>query len=141
MSCSEKNEKLNTGLMQLLQAQELIEQSAFDAINEHDKLLTLLRESMERIQEMLGGLDMMNFEMAAALEAMKETEDDLFRAEGLRSMNEQNAGTAEELARILQDVLTEAEQGSMVIHRMEEEIALARDAVTAVCDAAETEDE
>lgn len=137
MSCgkSEKIENLNDKLDQLLKAHELIEQSAFDTINENDKLLTLLRETMGRVQEMLDGLDMMNSEIAAQLETLQAA-DNLTPVRRLYEISENSSKATEELARLLQAVMSEAEQGSKVIHRMEEEIALAQDAVTAVYNAA-----
>lgn len=137
MSCgkSEKIENLNDKLDQLLKAHELIEQSAFDTINENDKLLTILRETMGRVQEMLDGLDMMNSEIAAQLETLQAA-DNLTPVRRLYEISENSSKATEELARLLQAVMSEAEQGSKVIHRMEEEIALAQDAVTAVYNAA-----
>ncbi|MDE7325367.1 MAG: hypothetical protein K2N63_03665 [Lachnospiraceae bacterium] len=112
----------------LSQAQLQAGQSAFNALNEHDKLLAQIRALAMSVEEVFSAMDMTNMEIADALgrvtpDAVEEGNERLLRA------NEQNMKSAEQFAQQLQIVMTAAEVGSDMIHRMEEDIALAQEAL------------
>lgn len=120
----------------LSQAQLQAGQSAFDALNEHDKLLQLIRMLAINLEDVFSSMDMANMELAAALE--KATRDAVGEEEGQRllQMNEENLKNAEQFAQMLQNVMTAAEIGSEMIHRMEEDIACAQEALEELCEVA-----
>lgn len=126
MSGREEDSRWNE-LLQLLWENHLqLSQSAFDAINGHDKVLNLLRESLADIEELFGSLDIINMEFTGALadtDLPEERKQELFR------MNDDIAVIADRLLRSLQAVLQEAEIGSVAIHKMEEDISNAQDAI------------
>ncbi len=114
------------GVERLSQAQLQAGQSAFNALNEHDKLLTEIRSLAMSVQEVFSSMDITNMEIADALgkvdhEAGEEENERLLQA------SEQNMRSAEQFAQQLQSVMTAAEVGSDMIHRMEEDIALAQE--------------
>ena len=112
------------GVERLSQAQLKAGQSAFNALNEHDKLLTAIRTLAANVQEVFSSMDVTNMEIAAALERAGDEEN-----ERLLQVSEQNMKSAEQFAQQLQSVMTAAEAGSGVIHQMEEDIALAQEAL------------
>ncbi len=120
----------------LSQAQLQAGQSAFDALNEHDKLLQLIRMLAVNVEGVFSSMDMANMELAATLE--KATRDAVREEDGQRllQMNEENLRTAEQFAQMLQSVMTAAEIGSERIHRMEEDIAFAQEALENLCEVA-----
>ncbi len=120
----------------LSQAQLQAGQSAFDALNEHDKLLQLIRMLAINVEGVFSSMDMANMELAATLE--KATRDAVREEDGQRllQMNEENLRTAEQFAQMLQSVMTAAEIGSERIHRMEEDIAFAQEALENLCEVA-----
>lgn len=136
MSDGKEHGELKESLDELLQLQAQVEQSAFDAINEHDRYLNLLHAAMEQIQEMLGGLEMLDLEIGASLVEFQESQQLLPAAKQLSILHEQNSQTAGELARVLEELQKEAETGNEVIHQMEEDIAQAQDALKKVCNIA-----
>lgn len=80
------------------------------------------------VDEVFATMDMTNMEIADALgksgqDALEDGNERLMRA------NEQNMKSAEQFAQQLQNVMTAAEVGSDMIHRMEEDIALAQEAL------------
>ena len=112
----------------LSQAQIQAGQSAFNALNEHDKLLAEIRALAVSVDEVFATMDMTNMEIADALgksgqDALEDGNERLMRA------NEQTMKSAEQFAQQLQNVMTAAEVGSDMIHRMEEDIALAQEAL------------
>lgn len=114
------------GVERLSQAQLQAGQSAFNALNEHDKLLTEIRSLAMSVQEVFSSMDITNMEIADALgkvdhEVGEEENERLLQA------SEQNMRSAEQFAQQLQSVMTAAEVGSDMIHRMEEDIALAQE--------------
>lgn len=117
----------------LSQAQLQAGQSAFEALNEHDKLMQLIRTLAMRVEEVFSCMDMANMEIAAALSKAAQDTEEKETHERLMLMNEQNAKAAEQFAQMLQDVMTEAELGSETIHRMEEDIAFAQEAFYELC--------
>ncbi|MBQ9119369.1 MAG: hypothetical protein IJY09_04825 [Lachnospiraceae bacterium] len=116
----------------LLQAQEKLEQRAFDAINEQDKLLGGVRQAAEQIEEMGNGYDMFAFEVHSALQCINDAGVCSEQVELLGQMLEQNESMLAQLMQLVNDVLEKAEYSSEVIHGMEEEIALSADAVAEV---------
>ena len=112
----------------LSQAQLQAGQSAVNALKEHDKLLAEIRALAVSVDEVFATMDMTNMEIADALgksgqDALEDGNERLMRA------NEQNMKSAEQFAQQLQNVMTAAEVGSDMIHRMEEDIALAQEAL------------
>ena len=119
------------GLTQELQSAELmLGQHAFDAINEHDKLLKSIYDVIHAIHEAEGTRDMINLEMTASIEKSQIEEE---QKEALLQLTEQDAMLNKKMLEALMNILTEAEIGSEVIHRMEESVAAAQDAVEAIC--------
>lgn len=120
-------------VQRLSEAQLQAGQSAFDALNEHDKLLQLIRTLALGVEEVFSSMDMANMELAATLE--KATRDAVQEEEQQRLllMNEENMRSAEQFAQMLQNVMTAAEIGSEVIHRMEGDIASAQEALQELC--------
>ena len=125
---------MQEGLRQLQKAQLAVGQSAFHAINEHDKLMQLLQELLAEADEMFGSMDIINMEIAAMLGESGLADE---QRESFSQMNDQNAVMTGKLLDRLQDVLVEAEVGSQTIHKMEEDIAVAQDAVDLLREAAE----
>ncbi len=135
----EKNvlgEQLVKGLMQ---AQQRMEQRAFDAINEQDKLLGYIRETIEQIGELGGRYDMFALEVNAAVAQIREIGACEEQTATLECMLECNDELLSHLMKLLNSVLERAEYSSEVIHGMEEEIASSQDAVAAVKEHFETE--
>ncbi len=127
----EKGLEILQGLTQELQSAELmLGQHAFDAINEHDKLLKSIYDVIHAIQEAEGTRDMINLEMTASIEKSQIEEE---QKEALLQLTEQDAMLNKKMLEALMNILTEAEIGSEVIHRMEESVAAAQDAVEAIC--------
>lgn len=129
-----KDNNMQEGLRQLQKAQLAVGQSAFHAINEHDKLMQLLQELLAEADEMFGSMDIINMEIAAMLGESGLADE---QRESFSQMNDQNAVMTGKLLDRLQDVLVEAEVGSQTIHKMEEDIAVAQDAVDLLREAAE----
>ena len=129
-----KDNNMQEGLRQLQKAQLAVGQSAFHAINEHDKLMQLLQELLAEADEMFGSMDIINMEIAAMLGESGLADE---QRESFYQMNDQNAVMTGKLLDRLQDVLVEAEVGSQTIHKMEEDIAVAQDAVDLLREAAE----
>lgn len=125
----------------LSQAQLQAGQSAFEALNEHDRLMRMLRTLAADVEEVFSCMDMANMEIAAALGGTACDGQEKETRERLLQLNEQNARAAEQFARMLQDVITEAELGSEAIHRMEEDIASAQEAFCELCTAADDPEE
>ena len=133
MTGGEEGGRLEEGLRRLQQSQLAAGQSAFDAINGHDRLMQTIRNMMAELEEIFGGMDMVNMEITAAIEDAgleREQKDNFCR------MNDKNAELAEQLLRSLQGLLAEAEAGSETIHRMEDDIAQIQEDVERVCSAA-----
>ena len=127
----EKGLEILQGLTQELQSAELmLGQHAFDAINEHDKLLKSIYDVIHAIQEAEGTRDMINLEMTASIEKSQIEKE---QKEALLQLTEQDAMLNKKMLEALMNILTEAEIGSEVIHRMEESVAAAQDAVEAIC--------
>lgn len=124
-------------VQRLSEAQLQAGQSAFDALNEHDKLLQLIRTLAVSVDEVFSSMDMANIELAATLE--KATRDAVQEEEQQRllMMNEECMKSAEQFAKMLQNVMTAAEIGSEVIHRMEGDIASAQEALQELCEVAD----
>ena len=119
-------------VQRLSEAQLQAGQSAFDALNEHDKLLQLIRTLAVSVEEVFSSMDMANIELAATLE--KATRDAVQEEEQQRllMMNEECMKSAEQFAKMLQNVMTAAE-----IHRMEGDIASAQEALQELCEVAD----
>ena len=133
MTYGEESGRLEKGLRKLQQSQLAAEQSAFDAINGHDRLMQDIRNMMAELDEIFGSMDMVNMEITAAIEDAgleKEQKDNFSR------MNDKNAELAEQMLCRLHTLLKEAEVGSEAIHRMEEDIAQLQEDVEQVCAAA-----
>ncbi len=124
----------------LSQAQLQAGQSAFDALNEHDKLLQLIRTLAMNVEDVFTSMDMANMELAATLE--KTTRDAVQEEEQQRllRLSEENMRSAEQFAQVLQSVVTAAEIGSETIHKMEEDIACAQEALQELCEVADEMD-
>lgn len=124
----------------LSQAQLQAGQSAFNALNEHDKLLQLIRTLAMNVEDVFSSMDMANMELAATLE--KTTQDAVQGEEQQRllRLSEESMRSAEQFAQVLQSVVTAAEVGSETIHRMEEDIASAQDALQELCEVADEMD-
>lgn len=122
------------GVERLSQAQLQAGQSAFNALNEHDKLLTEIRSLAISVQEVFSSMDVTNMEIADALGKVDHEEGEE-ENERLLQASEQNMRSAEQFAQQLQSVMTAAEVGSDMIHRMEEDIALAQEALEALREA------
>lgn len=122
------------GVERLSQAQLQAGQSAFNALNEHDKLLTEIRSLAISVQEVFSSMDVTNMEIADAL-GKADHEEGEEENERLLQASEQNMRSAEQFAQQLQSVMTAAEVGSDMIHRMEEDIALAQEALEALREA------
>lgn len=117
-------------LTQELQRTELmLGQNAFNAINEHDKLLKLIYDVVHAIEEAEGMRDMINLEMTAAIEKSQMEGE---KKEALLQLIEQDATLNKKMLDALMSILTEAEIGSEVIHRMEAAVAAAQDAADAI---------
>ena len=106
--------------------QEGLRRSAFHAINEHDKLMRLLQELLAEADEMFGSMDIINMEIISMLAESGITDE---QRENFSQMNDQNAIMTGRLLDRLQGILVEAEVGSQTINKMEEDIAMAQDAV------------
>jgi|GEM_PF-5250646 len=122
------------GVERLSQAQLQVGQSAFNALNEHDKLLTEIRSLAISVQEVFSSMDVTNMEIADVL-GKADHEEGEEENERLLQASEQNRRSAEQFAQQLQSVMTAAEVGSEMIHRMEEDIALAQEALEALREA------
>lgn len=122
------------GVERLSQAQLQVGQSAFNALNEHDKLLTEIRSLAISVQEVFSSMDVTNMEIADVL-GKADHEEGEEENERLLQASEQNRRSAEQFAQQLQSVMTAAEVGSDMIHRMEEDIALAQEALEALREA------
>ena len=122
--CEDNN--MQEGLRRLQIAQLAVGQSAFHAINEHDKLMRLLQELLAEADEMFGSMDIINMEITSMLAESGITDE---QRENFSQMNDQNAIMTGRLLDRLQGILVEAEVGSQTIHKMEEDIAMAQDAV------------
>ena len=68
MTYGEESGRLEKGLRKLQQSQLAAEQSAFDAINGHDRLMQDIRNMMAELDEIFGSMDMVNMEITAAIE-------------------------------------------------------------------------
>ena len=121
-----KDNNMQEGLRRLQKAQLAVGQSAFHAINEHDKLMRLLQELLAEADEMFGSMDIINMEITSMLAESGITDE---QRENFSQMNDQNAIMTGRLLDRLQGILVEAEVGSQTIHKMEEDIAMAQDAV------------
>lgn len=130
-------DKWQESIERVMQAQLQAGQSAFEALNEHDKLMQMLRTLAVSVEEVFSCMDMANMEIAAALGRAAQDTKEKEAHEHLLLMNEQNARAAEQFAQMLQDVMTEAELGSETIHRMEEDIASVQEAFCELCEAAD----
>lgn len=119
-------------MSELMQAQARMEQRAFAAINEQDKLLSFIQETIEQIGELGNCYDMFTFEVTAALEHIKESGVCLEQAGAMERMLEYSEQLLAQLMQLLDAILVKAEDSSEVIHAMEEEIALSQDAVAAL---------
>lgn len=133
--------KWQESVERLSQAQIQAGQSAFNALNEHDKLLQLIRTLAVDMEGVFSSMDMANMEIAAALEKASKDAVEEEEQQRLIQMNDENLRAAEQFAQTLQNVMTEAEIGSETIHRMEEDIAFAQDALQKLCEAADGLDE
>ena len=121
-----KDNNMQEGLRRLQKAQLAVGQSAFHAINEHDKLMRLLQELLAEADEMFGSMDIINMEIISMLAESGITDE---QRENFSQMNDQNAIMTGRLLDRLQGILVEAEVGSQTIHKMEEDLAMAQDAV------------
>ena len=108
-------------LAQQLEQQGLdLGQTAFDALNEHDKLLKVIRDAISGMQETFSTIGMTNMEMTCVIEDMGVSADEKNMLHGL---NDRNSVQMEYLLQNLSEILTAAEYGSETIHKMEECVA------------------
>ncbi len=126
-------------IRELVQVQQRMEQRAFDAINEQDKLLGFIRETIEQIGELESRYDMFALEVDAAVSQIREIGACEEQTATLECMLECNNELLSRLMQLMNSVLEHAEYSSEVIHGMEEEIASSQDAVSAVKEHMETD--
>lgn len=141
MSTKNDGNKWLESVERLSQAQLKASQSAFNALNAHDKLLQLIGTLAVDMEGVFSSMDMANMELAATLGKATQDAVQEEQQQRLLQMNEENLRSAEQFAQMLQNVMTAAESGSEMIHRMEGDIAFAQEALQELCEAADEMDE
>lgn len=118
----------------LLESQQRLEQRAFDAINEQDKLLNFIRDMRGQIGELGNSYDLYMNEVEITLNDLYESGDikDKEELNRARKFREDISVLKDNLIVLLDGLMEHAEFSSEVIHGMEEEIALSQDAVNEV---------
>lgn len=110
---------------QLEISQVNVEQSAFDTINEHDKLLELVSSSATYIMELLSTLEILGME----LESEGEHSESVEAIQKINRMLEKQYAVVSEIGQFYDSLVEKHDELSATIHNLENEIAVHRDSV------------
>lgn len=110
---------------QLEISQVNVEQSAFDTINEHDKLLELVSSSATYIMELLSTLEILGMELESEGEHSESGE----AIQKINRMLEKQYAVVSEIGQFYDSLVEKHDELSATIHNLENEIAVHRDSV------------
>lgn len=128
MGLGEQMNNIQELCKQLETSQVNVEQSAFDTINEHDKLLDLVSSSATYIMELLSTLEILGME----LEAEEEHSDSSEACKKISHMIEKQCTVVSEIGQFYDSLMEKHDELSSTIHNLENEIAVHRDSVDMV---------
>ncbi|WP_066715574.1 hypothetical protein [Clostridium sp. Marseille-P299] len=111
----------------LTASQELIEKSAFEAINHQDKTSAMVTMSMTYVMELLSSLELIGMELEAT--AMNLGDSCNLPIQKLNQVLSKQNDIVAEIGSIYQQMLSEQEGLSTALHIMESEIASHRDSI------------